>query len=90
MSPSVFSHITSHKSSYIKRGSIVNLSCEAISGDLPISYFWTNPKGKPMALGDTDGKVSFTLVYYGTYTCTATNHFGLDVSNMELIEPGNT
>lgn len=88
MPPAVLSRITSHQSGSIFSGSTVDLSCEAKSGTLPISYIWTDPKDQALSPGDTDGRVSFTLIIYGTYTCTATNGFGVDTSTIELMEPG--
>ena len=70
--------------------SSVDLLCEAVSGDPPISYHWTDPNGQALSPGgiSTDGRVSFTLASYGNYTCTADNKFGVDRSTVELLEPG--
>ena len=89
--PTVLSRLTSHpQPSPILNGSSVDLLCEAISGDLPISYSWTDPNAQALSPGDTDGRISFTLYIYGTYTCIATNHFGSDNSTVEvLIEAGS-
>ena len=87
----MLSRATSHpQPSPIFNGTSVDLVCEATSGDLnPISYSWTDPNGQSLS-PDTDGRISFTLTVYGTYTCTATNQFGVDRSTVELlIEAGN-
>ena len=83
--PTVLSRVTSHpQPSPIFNGTSVNLLCEAVSGDPPISYHWTDPEGQSLS-PDTDGRISFALTIYGTYTCTAINHFGVDRSPVELL-----
>ena len=88
MPPIVVSRVASHQSPSIIEGSSVNLWCEAISGDLPIAYSWTDPNGQALSPADTDGIVSFTLSIYGNYTCSGSNLFGVDGSTVEILEPG--
>ena len=69
-------------------GSAVNLVCEATAGDLPISYSWTGPNGEELS---SIGNVSVTLFApedYGTYTCTATNQVGSNISQVEVSRLG--
>ena len=54
----------------------VDLVCEAIAGDPPISYSWTGPNGQTLSPGDTDGSITVTISTYGNYMCTATNDIG--------------
>ena len=75
----------------VVEGATANLTCEAMAGDLPISYSWTGPNGQEVFPGDTDGTISVTLSAsgdYGTYTCTATNEFGVDNATTEVIRAG--
>ena len=72
----------------IVNGSIVTFRCEAMSGDLPISYSWTGPANQDVSLTDTDGTISATLSEYGFYTCTATNEFGMATTKVDLIQAG--
>ena len=82
----VLSRATSHpQPSPIFNGSSVELICEAISGNLPIFYSWTDPSGQALSPGSTDGRISFTLRIYGNYTCIATNEFGVGRSTVELL-----
>ena len=72
-------------------GSTVDLVCEATAGDLPISYSWTGPSGQDVSLADTDGTISVTISAsgdYGTYTCAATNEFGMGNASVEVIQAG--
>ena len=72
-------------------GSIVTFRCEAMSGDLPISYSWTGPANQDVSLTDTDGTISVTPSAsrdYGNYTCTATNEFGMATTTVEVIQAG--
>ena len=69
-------------------GTTVTLVCAAVSGDLPISYSWTGPDGQDVSLADTDGINLVTLStsgYYGNYTCTASNEFGMATATLEVI-----
>ena len=73
-------------------GATVALVCEAMAGDLPISYSWTGPNGQEVSPGDTDGTISVTFSAsgdYGNYTCTATNEFGVDNATTEVIRAGS-
>ena len=82
----VISRATSHpQPSPIFNGSSVELFCEATSGNLPISYSWTDPSDQALSPGSTDGRISFTLYTYGNYTCRATNEFGVSRSTVELL-----
>lgn len=87
--PTIFSRVTSHSLSSIANGSTVDMLCEATSGYLPISYTWTDPIGRVLSPGDTDGRISFKLRVYGTYTCIATNDFGMDTSTVLINMPGD-
>ena len=72
-------------------GSTVDLVCEATAGDLPISYSWTSPSGQDVSLADTDGTISVTISAsgdYGTYTCAATNEFGMGNATFEVVRAG--
>ena len=61
----------------------VELSCEAVAGDLPISYSWTDPNDQTLSPGDTDGTITVNISSYGTYTCTATNDIGTRRATLE-------
>ena len=70
-------------------GTTVDLVCEAVGGDPPISFSWTNGSGSAVSPGDSDGTISVTLSStgdFGTYTCTATNEFGNGTSDFEVIQ----
>ncbi len=72
-------------------GSTVNLVCEAMAGDPPISYSWTGPSGQAVSPGDTDGTISVMFSDsgdYGIYTCTATNEFGIENATVEVMLAG--
>ena len=89
--PTVYSLTTSHwpQPSPIVRGSSVDLLCDVITGDFPISLIWTDPNGQVLSPGDIDGRISFNIYVYGNYTCTATNHVGEARSTVDLsIEAG--
>ena len=68
----------------------VALVCEATAEIPPISYSWTDPAGQNVPLTtDTDGTISVTLSAsgnYGTYTCRATNEFGISTTTVEVIQ----
>ena len=66
----------------------VDLSCEAIAGDPPISYYWTGPDGWTLSPGDTDGSITVNISTYGNYTCAATNDIGTRRVNLTLFEAG--
>ena len=70
-------------------GSTVDLVCEATAGDL---YSWTGPSGQDVSLADTDGTISVTISAsgdYGTYTCAATNEFGMGNATVGVVRAGN-
>ena len=73
----------------VYEGSTINLLCEPISGDIPISYVWTDPNGQVLSPGDTDGNISVSISIYGNYTCTATSDVGMDTATLEIARPGN-
>ena len=54
----------------------VDLLCEAIAEDPPISYSWTDPNGQTLSPGDTDGSITVNISTYGNYTCAATYDIG--------------
>ena len=73
----------------IVNGSMITLMCVAMTGDLPISFSWTGPAGQDVSLTDTDGTISVTLSAigdYGSYTCAATNVFGMATTKVDLIQ----
>ena len=75
----------------VVQGTTVDLVCEAIGGDTPISFRWTNSGGVAVSPEDTDGAISVTLSFagdYGTYICTATNAVGRETVDIDLIQAG--
>ena len=67
-------------------GTTADLVCEAATGEEPISFTWTDGSGMDVSLGDTDGTISVSFSAsedYGTYTCTATNAFGMDTATVQ-------
>ena len=73
-------------------GFTVNLVCEATAGDLPISFSWTGPRANRISSG-SNGILSMAfraLEDYGNYTCTATNTFGTDSSQVEIERAGTS
>ena len=76
----------------VVEGSTVELVCEAVAGDQPISFNWTAPDGQPASPTDTDGTISITPTAasggYGAYNCTATNQLGEDSVLVDVIQAG--
>ena len=76
----------------IIEGSTIQLTCEAVEGDLPVSFSWTAPDGRSVSSPNTDGTVWVTLASstdYGDYTCVGSNEFGSASVSTEVIRPGN-
>ena len=75
----------------VVEGTTVNLVCEATAGDLPISYTWTDPNGRDVSSGNTDGTISITVssLDYGIYSCGAANDLGADIALVEVIRAGD-
>ena len=72
-------------------GATLSLICEAPPEDPPVSFSWTGPTGQDVSLTDTDGTISITLFaigVYGTYTCTATNEFGMTTTTVQAVLAG--
>ena len=59
-------------------GSAVNLVCEAMAGDVPISYSWTGPDGVALPTNATISVIFSASEDYEEYICTASNEVGLD------------
>lgn len=73
------------------KGSIVNLVCDVIAGDFPISYSWASSSGEGLSSDSKSGNISVPFCAredYGIYTCTATNPFGFDTSQVEVLQAG--
>ena len=69
----------------------VDLICQATTGRQPISYSWTDASGVAVFPEDTDGNITVTVSTdgdYGTYTCTATNDFGMDTATVDVVQAG--
>ena len=69
----------------------VDLICQATTGYQPISYSWTDASGVAVFPEDTDGNITVTISTdgdYGTYTCTATNDFGMDTATVDVVQAG--
>ena len=73
-------------------GTTVDLVCQATTGRHPISYSWTDASGVGVfPAADTDGNITVSLSAsgdYGTYTCTATNDFGMDTTTVDVVQAG--
>ena len=72
-------------------GTTVDLVCQATTGRQPISYSWTGASGVAVFPEDTDGNITVTISAsgdYGTYTCTATNDFGMDTATVDVVQAG--
>lgn len=72
-------------------GATVELVCEAIAGDTPISFFWTDDSNSTVSPSDADGNVSLTLSSagdYGRYTCTASSIIGSTIVHLDVNQPG--
>ena len=72
-------------------GTTVNLVCQATTGRQTISSSWTDASGVAVFPGDTDGNITVLLSTsgdYGTYTCTATNDFGMDTATVDIVQAG--
>ena len=72
----------------VVQGYSVELLCEAIAGDLPISYSWIGPDGHIMLPADTDGNISLNINTFGSYTCSGTNAIGTDRESVEIVQAG--
>lgn len=72
----------------IVRGFLIHLLCEAIAGDHPITFAWTDPNGQNLSPDDMDGNITATINIYGNYTCTATNAVGMTRETIEIVEEG--
>ena len=75
----------------VVEGSTVDLVCEAIAGDPPTSFSWTNPDGMEVFPSDTDGNISVTIANgdYGRYTCEGSNEFnGVGTVDVEVVQAG--
>lgn len=89
--PVLSARVVSPNGSMVAIGSTVNLMCELTSGDLPVSFSWTGPKGAVIQPTDTDGNISITFTTgtdYGNYTCTANNTFGMNITVLRVQEAG--
>ena len=72
-------------------GTTVDLVCQATTGCQPISYSWTDASGVAVFPDDTDGNITVLLSTsrdYGTYTCIATNDFGMDTATVDVVQAG--
>ena len=72
-------------------GTTVDLMCQATTGHQPISYSWTDANGVAVFPDDTDGNITVLLSTsgdYGTYTCTATNDFGMGTATVDVVQAG--
>ena len=75
-------------------GSAVQLACIISSGDLGISFSWSDPAGaavSPSPINDTSSVISITPMMssqYGTYTCMASNRFGNGNDTVIITEAG--
>ena len=72
-------------------GTTADLVCQATTGHQPISYSWTDASGVAVFPDDTDGNITVLLSTsgdYGTYTCTATNDFGMDTATVDVGQAG--
>ena len=72
-------------------GTTADLLCQATTGRQPISYSWTDASGVAVFPEDTDGNIMVTFSTsrdYGTYTCTATNDFGMDTTTVDVVQAG--
>ena len=70
-------------------GSTVDLVCEASVGDEPITFSWTDSNGMAVSSSDTDGNISVIFTSAMEYTCSASNSFGMDTSQLSVEEAGN-
>lgn len=77
-------------------GSSIDLVCEATAGDFPITLQLIHPNGSVVNQTETTEPGSFNVSIfvsadgdYGTYTCNATNIFGMDIKSVTVIKPGN-
>ena len=65
--------------------------CQATTGHQLIPYSWTDASGVAVFPEDTDGNITVTFSTsgdYGTYTCTATNDFGMDTATVDVVQAG--
>ena len=72
-------------------GTTVDLMCQGTTGCQPISYSWTDASDVAVFPDDTDGNITVTVSTdgdYGTYTCTATNDFGMDTATVDVEQAG--
>ncbi len=69
-------------------GATVNLVCEASVGDEPITFLWTDSSVMAESPSDTDGTISVVFTSAMEYTCTATNSFGMDTTQLSVEVAG--
>ncbi len=69
-------------------GATVDLVCNASVGDEPITFLWTDSSGMAVSPSDTDGNISITFTSAMEYTCTASNSFGMDTSQLSVEVAG--
>ena len=65
----------------------VDLTCTTGNGDLPINLQWVSIAGNDTILS-TDAIYTAPVVASGevTYRCTAMNEFGMDLSEVTLVD----
>ena len=92
--PVVSAQVLPPDSSVVVSGSAVQLTCIVSSGDLGISFSWSDPAGaaiSPSPINDTASVISITPMMssqYGTYTCVASNRFGNGSDTVIITEAG--
>ena len=69
-------------------GSTVNLVCEAMAGDVPISYSWTSPDGVALPTNATISVMFSASEDYGQYICTASNEIGMGTATVTVVQEG--
>lgn len=91
VAPVTSARVDSPNGSVVTIGSTVRLICEAIAGDLPITFSWTGSNGVVIQPTGRDGSITITFssgANYGNYSCTATNSFGVDTAVVRVQQPG--
>ena len=70
-------------------GISIILMCEPIHGDLPVDFYWLSPHGIQMRNRNQIYIQLTSDAYFGTYTCTGSNTFGMHRTTF-LVEKAGT